>query len=217
MSYIKGVPREQLTLFPEKIDDYIDQNNAVRFIDTFVNMLDLKSLKFKYAERKEGCGRYSYDPADMLKLYIYSYINKIRSSRKIEEETHKNIELMWLIGKLKPDHKTISNFRNDNKACFKLLFREFTIFCLEIGLYEDKLIAIDGSKFKANNANNKCYNKKRINIKIKDINETIEKYLKTLEANDEIETTSAVIDENLQEKINVLIERKKNSKNFPIS
>lgn len=214
MAYIKGIQRDQITLFPEVIDDYIDENNAIRFIDAFVNMLDLKKLGFKYAERKESCGRYSYNPADMLKLYIYAYINKIRSSRQIEAQTHKNIEVMWLIGKLKPDHKTISNFRTDNKACFKAVFKQFTLFCLDLGLYEGKFIAIDGSKFKASNANDKCFNKKRLGIKLKDIEQSIEKYLKMLDSNDETEHGSEVIDENLQEKINTLLERKKNSKIF---
>ena len=119
MSYKKGIPREQLTLFPEKIDDYIDQNNQIRFVDAFVNNLDLQELGFKYSIPKMGSGRNPYDPYDMLKLYIYGYLNNIRSSRKLEVETHRNIEIMWLIGKLKPDHKTISNFRRDNTNCFK--------------------------------------------------------------------------------------------------
>lgn len=212
MTYIKGIQREQLTLFPEKMDDYIDQNNIVRFIDAFVNTLDLKKLGFKYADRQPGCGRPAYNPADMLKLYIYAYIHNIRSSRHIEAETHRNIELMWTTGKITPDHKTISNFRSDNKECFKAVFREFIIFCIELGLFEDKLIAIDGSKFKANNARHKCFTKKQLKKKIEEIDQTIDEYFKTLETSDETEAKSLVIDENLQEKINIMIERKKNSK-----
>lgn len=214
MAHIRGIQREQITLFPEKIDDYIDKNNMVRFIDAFVNTLDLQKLEFKYAGAQQGSGRNSYDPADMLKLYLYGYSNGIRSSRKLEAETHRNVEVIWLIGKLTPDHKTISNFRSYNKDCFKAVFREFTLFCLELGLYEGKFIAIDGSKFKANNANHKSFNKKRLQRKLQEIDEKIDKYLKILETNDKEELPSEVIDKNLQEKINKMVEKKKHFENL---
>lgn len=114
MAYIKGEDRREVTLFPESIDDYIAEDNPVRVINAFVDSLDMVELEFKYAEPKQ-LGRRSYDPKDMLKLYIYGYLNQIPSSRKLEAETKRNLELMWLVRKLKPDFKTIADFRKDNK------------------------------------------------------------------------------------------------------
>ena len=114
MSYKKGDSRDQRVLFPDSIDEYIDADNPVRFIDAFIDHLDLKNLNFKYADPK-GTGRPPYDPGDLLKLYIYCYLNRIRSSRKLEKETHRNVEVMWLIRRLKPDFKTIADFRKDRR------------------------------------------------------------------------------------------------------
>lgn len=200
--------RDQITLFPEMIDDYIDKNNQIRFIDVFVDNLDLQELGFKYSIPKMGSGRYPYDPYDMLKLYIYGYLNNIRSSRKLEVETHRNIEIMWLIGKLKPDHKTISNFRRDNINCFKNVFRAFTLNCIEQNLFEDKLIAIDGSKFKADNSSYKCFSKTKLLKMIEKIDEKIDEYLAKLETNDDTNDKSEVIDDNLHEKIQKMLKKK---------
>ena len=126
MRYIKGTERNQTVLFPESIDDYVEENNLVRFIEAFVDTLKMKELEFVYSEPKET-GRKAYNPASMLKLYIYGYIQKIRSSRRLEVETQRNIELMWLMEKLTPDFKTIADFRKDNIKSIKKVFREFTI------------------------------------------------------------------------------------------
>ena len=131
--YIKGESREQLRIEPLCFDDMITDNNPVRAIDAIVDKMDISSLGFKYGDTK-ATGRKPFDPTDMFKLYAYSYFNGIRSSRKIERESHRNIEIMWLINELKPDHKTIANFRKDNKKAIKAAFRRFTMICDELGL-----------------------------------------------------------------------------------
>ena len=134
MSYIKGINRDQALLFPEVIEDYIDGDNPVRFIDAYVDSLDLVKFEFKYAIEAET-GRPPYNPADILKLYIYGYLNSIRSSRKLEQETHRNIEVVWLLKKLHPDFKTIADFRRDNKKAIKKVYREFTLLCKKLDLF----------------------------------------------------------------------------------
>src|SRR3990167_6290349 len=124
MAYIKGINREQVLLFPESVDDYISEDNPARFIDKFVNPLDLNESGFTHT-KKRVAGRNSYDPADMLKLYIYGYVNRIRSSRRLELETKRNVELMWLMKKLTPDFKTIADYRKDNKKAIKEVFKVF--------------------------------------------------------------------------------------------
>jgi transposase len=151
MSYIIGIRRDQVLLFPELVDAYIEANNPVRFIDAYVNSLDLEALGFTHAVPKET-GRPAYAPADMLKLYIYGYLNKIRSSRKLEQETHRHVELMWLLCKLKPDFKTIADFRKDHAKALRQVCQEFTVLCKKLDLCGRELIAIDGSKFKAVNS-----------------------------------------------------------------
>ena len=123
MRYIQGTDRQQTTLLPERVDDYISENNPVRFIDAFIDGLDLQKLDFKYSETKET-GRMPYNPADLLKLYTYGYLNKLRSSRRLEKSTHQNIELIWLLHKLHPDFKTIADFRKDNLQPIKQVCRE---------------------------------------------------------------------------------------------
>lgn len=146
MDYIKGEDRNQYIMFPNVLDDYIDENNPVRVIDTFIDSLDLKMLDFNKAEISDT-GRPPYSPKDLLKLYIYGYFNRIRSSRRLETETKRNIELMWLLNKLTPDHKTISNFRKDNSKGIRNVFHSFVKLCDKAELYGKSLITIDGSKF----------------------------------------------------------------------
>src|SRR5712675_201934 len=128
MSFIEGTDRDQSLLFPEVIDDYIEKDNPVRFIEAFVESQDLAKLGFTHAT-PEGTGRPPYDPVDLSKLYIYGYLNKIRSSRQLESATHRNIELLWLLRKLHPDFKTIADFRRDNGEGLKKLCRQFTLLC----------------------------------------------------------------------------------------
>lgn len=173
-------------LFPAKIDDYIEEENLVRFIEAFVALLDLRLLRFINAEIKTT-GRPPYNPADLLKLYIYGYMNTIRSSRKLEKETHRNIEVMWLLKKLTPDHKTIADFRKNNAGSIKKVFKEFVFFCKELGLYGRETVGIDGSKFKAVNSKKRNFNENKLILKLKDIEEKIEAYLKELDENDKNE------------------------------
>ena len=128
MTHISGSDRSQVLLLPEAIDDYVAADNPVRFIDAFVDELDLKAAGFERVEAK-ATGRPGYAPGDLLKLYIYGYLNRVRSSRRLEAECHRNIEVIWLLRTLKPDFKTIADFRSDNRAAFKKIFREFLILC----------------------------------------------------------------------------------------
>lgn len=138
-----GTNREEVLLFPEAIDDYITAENPVRFIDAFVSSLDLADLGFTRAQ-PAATGRPAYDPADLLKLYVYGYLNRVRSSRLLERESQRNVEVMWLTGKLTPDFKTIADFRKDNLAAIKAVCREFTLLCKKLELFGGELIAIDG-------------------------------------------------------------------------
>lgn len=208
MEYIQGEPRDQVKLFTQTLDELVSQDNAVRFIEEFVNTLNLKELGFTHTQEKTvGCN--SYDPADMLKLYIFGYTNGIRSSRKLELETHRDIELMWLLKTLKPDYKTISNFRKDNEKGIKNVFKAFVIFCKEINLLGKELIAIDGSKFKAVNSRKRNYNKKSITKIMENIDKQIEKYLEELAENDLKSSNKYIPTKNeIERKINKLRERK---------
>jgi transposase len=208
MRYIEGWKREQIILFPETVDDYISEENMVRFVDAYVDKLDVKELGYKYSETKET-GRKPYDPKDMLKLYIYGYMMKIRSSRALESETHRNVELMWLIKKLQPDFKTIADFRKDNVDSIKLVCREFTLFCRKLGLIGSNLLAIDGSKFKAVNSKDKCYTKKFIKKELKEIDQKINDYLDAIDRSDMKENEFSKIDtQRLKEIIENLSEEK---------
>lgn len=212
MGYINGMNRDQVLLFPEILDDYIADNNPVRFIDVYVDSLDLEALGFKYALFKET-GRPSYNPADMLKLYIYGYLNKIRSSRRLEQETHRNVELMWLLGKLTPDFKTIADFRKDNAQGLKRVCREFSVLCKKLDLFGRELIGIDGSKFKAVNSKSRNFNEKKLDGLLKQIDEKINAYLKELDQQDKVESQlNNPTTEELREKIVQLQRRKQQYK-----
>src|SRR5687767_158228 len=145
--FVEGVDRSQTTLFPENLDDWVDENNPVRVIDAFVDALALRDLGFD-GVMPEATGRPSYHPAILLKLYIYGYLNRVQSSRRLEREAGRNVELMWLTGRLMPDHKTIANFRKDNGEAVRTASREFVLLCRRLGLFEGGTEAIDGSKFK---------------------------------------------------------------------
>ena len=187
MGYVEGVSREQVLMFPEVMDDYVSQENPVRFMDAWVARLELVQLGFSKAEPEE-LGRPSYDPRDLLKLYIYGYVNEIRSSRKLERETKRNLELMWLIRKLKPDHKTIANFRSENSKALKEVFRQFTRLCRELNLYGRELVGIDGSKFRAVNSKDRNFNEAKLSKRLQWIEEKIDKYLRALQVADESES-----------------------------
>lgn len=186
MAYIKGEDRKQITLFPEAIDDYVTPNNPVRVIEVFVNSLNIAELKFLRTD-PNVMGRPAYDPRDMLKLYLYGYLNKIRSSRKLETEAGRNLELLWLLRKLKPDFKTIADFRKDNSEALKGVFKQFTLLCKDWDLYGQKVIAVDGSKFRASNSKRNNFNEKKIQRHLKYIDEKISSYMEELDRNDEEE------------------------------
>jgi len=201
MAYQEGIAREQAILFPETIDDYIAEDNPVQFIDAFVDSLDLRLLGFKRAQPEET-GRPPYHPGDMLRLYIWGYLNRVRSSRCLEKETHRNVEVMWLIKKLTPDFKTIADFRKDNRDALRRVYKEFTLVCKGLGLFGGELISIDGSKFRAVNCKKRNFNRAKLMKRIKEIEEEIEKYLRELEENDAKEATvSGVSAEELKAKI----------------
>ena len=190
MEFIKGEDREQAILFPDSIDDYVEENSAARVIDAFINGLDLSELEFKRHE-PAVTGRPAYDPKDMLKLYVYGYMNRIRSSRRLENESKRNLEVIWLLQKLTPDHKTIANFRKDNKKEMKNVFKSFVKLCLKLGLYGKELVAIDGSKFKAVNSKERNFTKDKLKDRLEKIDEKIEAYMNELESADREEDAAA--------------------------
>lgn len=208
MEHIRGMDRKQVLLFPEVIDDYITEENPVRFIDAFVDSLDTKKLGFKHAELS-STGRPPYNPSELLKLYIYGYLNRIRSSRLLEKECRRNVEVMWLLKKLTPDFKTIADFRKDNRDAIKNVFKEFVFLSKKLDLFGGELVAIDGSKFRAVNSKKRNFNDAKLKKKLKDIEEKIEKYLKEIEENDNSEAHDKHPDKKeLKEKIELLRERK---------
>ena len=158
MRYMTGTPRSQSLLLPERVDDYVGPNNPVRFIDAFVDGLDLAAAGFARAKPKPT-GRPGYDPADLLKLYIYGYLNRVRSSRRLEAETHRNLEVIWLMRHLKPDFKTIADFRKDNRSAFRDVFRQFVRLCRDLDLFGRELLAVDGTRIKAVNNGGKNFTK----------------------------------------------------------
>lgn len=183
MGYIEGEDRNQIILFPESIDEYVSDNNSIRIIDEYIQQLDLKSLHFKRAATPL-MGRPPYHPKDMLKLYLYGYLNRIRSSRRLEQEAIRNLEIIWLLRKLKPDFKTIADFRKDNKKALKKVFRDFTRLCDEWELFGKELVAIDGSKFRACNSKKNNYNTKKLERHLKYLDEKIENYIQELDHHD---------------------------------
>ena len=152
--FIEGEDRHQAILFPESLDEYIADDSAVRVIDVFIDDLDISGLGFK-AEPADT-GRPGYHPKTMLKLYVYGYLNRVQSSRRLEREAQRNVELMWLTGRLAPDFKTIADFRKDNGIAIRLVCREFVMLCKKLNLLSEKLVAIDGSKVRANTSRHKA-------------------------------------------------------------
>jgi transposase len=181
--FIEGEDRSQSTLFPERLDDYIAEDNAVRVIDAFVEKLDLGDLGFERAQPSDT-GRPGYHPATMLKIYVYGYLNRIQSSRRLERESHRNVELIWLTGRLMPDFKTISDFRRDNRKAIRRVCLEFVGLCRELDLFSAALVAIDGSKFKAVNSRDKNFTRKSVARRLKKTQANIDRYLAKLDAVD---------------------------------
>ena len=180
--FIEGDDRRQATLFPERLDDYITEDSPVRVIDVFVDDLDLSALGFKTTP--EATGRPGYHPATLLKLFIYGYLNRVQSSRRLEREAQRNVELMWLTGRLAPDFKTIADFRKDNGEAIRLVCREFVVLCRKLELFTDAFVAIDGSKFKAVNNRDRNFTRAKLKRRLQQIDESIERYLGQLASAD---------------------------------
>jgi transposase len=209
MGFVQGVHRDQVVMFPESLDEYIADDNPVRFIDAFVESLDLQALGFNRAV-PEVRGRPPYDPGDLLKLFVYGYLNRVRSSRRLEREAQRNVELMWLLRTLAPDHKTIADFRRDNGKPIRAVFREFTVMCRGLELYGGQLVAIDGSKFKAANSRDRNFTKAKLERLNRRADRKIKQYLEQLDkADEEEQDNEKPTAEELQEKIEWMRSRKK--------
>jgi transposase len=207
MNHRSGLDRSQTLLFPERLEDYIAAENAVRFLDAFVASLDLHTLGFAKARCAET-GRPPYDPAALLKLYLYGYLHRVRSSRSLEAECHRNVELIWLLGKLAPDFKTIADFRKDNLQPLKAVARQFTLLCRKLELFGGELLAIDGSKFAAVNARDQNFNAGKLQDLIARADARLAEYLQQLDTADTAEPGQAVLTKNaLAAKIASLQER----------
>ena len=189
--FVEGMDRGQSTLFPECLEDWICEDNPVRVIDVFVGGLDLAGLRFCGVD-PEATGRPSYHPSVLLKLYIYGYLNRVQSSRRLEREACRNVEVMWLAGRLVPDHKTIADFRKDNGPAIRKVCAQFVAVCREIGLLTKASVAIDGSKFKAVNNRDKNFTRAKMERRLAQIEESVARYLSQLDTADLQDPTEAL-------------------------
>jgi transposase len=202
--FIEGADRNQVMLLPESVEDYVGPDNSVRVVDAFVEQLDLREMGFEGIDPLET-GRPAYHPSVMLKIYVYGYLNRIQSSRRLERETQRNVELMWLTGQLTPDFKTIANFRKDNGRAIRKVCRQFIVLCRELNLFTQTLVAIDGSKFKAVNNRDKNFTDAKMKRRMAQVNESIEHYLRAMDSADRAEPEVAELKKGrLQEKIEAL-------------
>ena len=181
--FIDGDDRTQIVLFPERLDDWVEADNAVRVVDVFIDALDLARLGFERAQPAET-GRPAYHPATLLKIYVYGYLNRIQSSRRLEREAQRNVELIWLTGRLMPDFKTIADFRRDNGEAIRRVCREFVLLCRRMQLFADATVAIDGSKFKAVNNRDKNFTDRKLAARLQQVEASIGHYLDELDRAD---------------------------------
>src|SRR5882724_5341111 len=208
MSYIAGTDRQQVLLFPETVEDYIAPDNPVRFLDAFVANLDLQALGFVHAT-PAPTGRPPYHLGDLLKLYLYGYLHRVRSSRRLEAECHRNVELLWLLRRLAPDFKTIADFRKDNAKGLQAVCRQFTLLCRKLELFGGELFGIDGSKFKAVNSRDNNFNEKKLRELIAHADARLAEYLQALDQADAAEPDQASVNgAELEGKIAILREKK---------
>ena len=203
--FVEGADRGQSTLFPECLEDWIDEDDPVRVIDVFVDEIDLGALGFGGVE-PEATGRPSYHPSVLLKLYIYGYLNRVQSSRRLEHEAGRNVEVMWLLGRLLPDHKTIADFRKDNGTAIRKVCAQFIALCRAMGLLTQASVAIDGSKFKAVNNRDKNFTRAKMERRMAQIEESVARYLQQLDTADRQEPSEALQTKTsrLKEKIETL-------------
>jgi transposase len=214
--FVQGDSRTQSFLLPEALDDYVTDTNPVRVVDVFVDELDLRQLGFEGVE-PSLTGRPSYHPEVMLKIYIYGYLNRIQSSRRLEREAQRNVELMWLTGRLAPDFKTISRFRKDNGKAIRSVCRQFVMLCQRLDLFSEALVAIDGSKFKAVNHRDRNFTSAKLERRMRDIEESIGRYLLAMDTADRQEPVIAKArTERLQDKIAALKEQMRSLKEIEV-
>lgn len=207
--FIEGVNRDQGVLMPERLDDFIGEDNPVRVVDAYVASLDLRELGFNGTDPC-ATGRPAYHPTVLLKLYIYGYLNRIQSSRRLERETRRNVEMMWLLERLSPDFKTIADFRKDNGKAIRGVCREFIGLCQKLKLFTQTIVAIDGSKFKAVNNRDKNFTPAKLKRRLERIEASIDRYLSQLDTTDRQEPAVAEAQtDRLQEKIAALKEEQK--------
>ena len=188
--FVEGVDRGQSTLFLDRLEDWISEDNPVRVVDVFVDELDLGGVGFGRVEPL-ATGRPGYHPAVLLKLYIYGYLNRVQSSRRLEREAGRNVELMWLTGRLAPDHKTIADFRKNNGTAIRKVCSQFVALCRGLGLFADAAVAIDGSKFKAVNNRDRNFTRNKVKRRMEQIEESVERYLHQLDSADRQEPSLA--------------------------
>jgi transposase len=189
--FVEGVDRGQSTLFPECLEDWIDEDNPVRVIDAFVDALDLAELGFEGVEPAET-GRPSYHPSVLLKLYVYGYLNRVQSSRRLEREAGRNVEMMWLLGRLVPDHKTVADFRKDSGRAIRKVCARFVELCREMGLLAKASVAIDGSKFKAVNNRDRNFTRAKVERRRAQLEESVARYLSQLDTADRQQPSEAL-------------------------
>ena len=209
MTHIAGFERDQLLLLPEAVDDYVGADNPVRFIDAFVDGLNLAAAGFARVEAK-ATGRSGYAPGDLLKLYIYGYLNRVRSSRRLEAECDRNIEVIWLLRTLKPDFKTIADFRRDNRGAFKSVFRQFVLLCRRLDLFGRELLAVDGTRIKAVNNKDRNFTRNSLTKFIRAADERLNDYFERLDEGDveESGTSGGARTDNLAQKIAALRDKR---------
>ena len=207
MKHRRGWDRHQTLLLPERLEDYLGPENPVRFLDAFVNSLDLRALGFAHAVAQH-IGAPPYDPADLLRLYLYGYLHRVRSSRMLEAECHRNVEVLWLLGKLAPDHKTIADFRKDHRRALQGVTRQFTLLCRKLELFGGQLAGIDGTKLAAVNSKDANFNEQKLQELIARAEARIAEYLQQLDTADHAEASNpAPTKAELEEKIAALREK----------
>ena len=214
--FIEGECRTQTTLLPDSIDDFITDTNPVRIVDVFVDEIDLGKLGFDGVD-PAATGRPAYHPSILLKIYIYGYLNRIQSSRRLEKEAQRNVELMWLTERLTPDFKTIARFRKENGKAIRSVCRQFIVLCQQLGLFSESIVAIDGSKFKAVNNRDRNFTSAKLQRRMEEIESSINRYLTELDTADRQEPTVAKAkSERLQDKIVALKEQMKALKEIEV-
>src|SRR5215472_10082440 len=200
--FVEGQDRSQLILLPDCLDDYVGEDNPVRIVDAFIDELDLAVLGFAGVV-PEATGRPSYHPVTLLKIYLYGYLNRVQSSRRLEREAGRNVELMWLLIRLVPDHKTVADFRKDNGSAIRKVCARFVELCREIGLLAKASVAIDGSKFKAVNNRDRNFTRAKVERRRVQLEESVARYLSQLDTADRQEPSEALAlkTERLKEKL----------------